>query len=907
MKFSLTKWIFSLLFIFSSTVAIAQTKPTGRITGTVIDSETGEAVIGANVVLKGTTRGAATDVDGAFSIASIEPGSYTVVISAVSYRKKEIVDVVVSEGQSVKIDVALIPEAIKIEGVEVQGKVDAAYEGALLTKQRKSASISDGISAEQIRKTPDATSSDALKRITGISIVDNKFVYIRGITDRYNGTTLNGSQVTSTEVGKKSFAFDMIPANLLENTVVVKSATPDLPGDVTGGMVQLSTLDFPDKRVLKVSISSALNSFTTSKEFWSSQGGSSDWLGIDDGSRSLPANNSDGAQLAKILPNNWAPRLGKAPMNTSFSFAIGDHFDLSESEPTIHQIGFIAAGSYKNGFQRSKKDIHDVAFSRELNGATDEYSVLWGALLNVSYKMDGLHKISFKNSYNNSSEDEVRQFNSEDRNTTQEYRYTVVNWNERSSYQGQLSGEHILPFFNGLSLNWKASLSRSARKDPDRKEISYYHGIDDPSSAPFYAATNQRSWATLSDRSNTFNIDFALPIGQSKIKVGSFVESRKTNSAIRYFNIRGDFGISDSLLTLPIDKIYAPENFGRNKFLIEESSNPSDSYDADQQLLAGYLMADVPIHIGDQDFRFVGGARWERSEQNIHVPRALGPNAPTNDTQLANVDLLPSANLTYSVNERTNLRFAFSHSVNRPEFREIASTGFYDFIKYELVGGNPDLQRAYIRNYDARLEIFPDAGELMALSYFHKRITGAIEEKLIQTATRSRSWFNSDFAKNYGWELEVRKSLRFLGGYFGNFSVMGNYTKIQSEVDVIDVQGNSTNPIVVKSTRPLQGQSPYMINLSFQFTEPTLGTTMNVLYNKFGRRLDAVGFLAADIYEEPRTLVDLSITQSIGGGIELKLNVRNLTNQNRILTRDNVTYETTAMGVSYSVQVSTNF
>lgn len=900
-------WIFFLLFIVLTTAAVAQVKTGGRIVGTVIDSETGEAVIGANVLIKGTTRGAATDVDGAFSINDIEPGTYILTISAVSYRKRDVADIVVAEGKLTKVNVVLIPEAIKIEGVEVEGKVNAAYEGALLTKQKKSASISDGISAEQIKKTPDATSGDALKRVTGISIVDNKFVYIRGITDRYNGTTLNGSQVTSTDAGKKSFSFDLIPANLLENTIVIKSATPDLPGDITGGLVQLNTLDFPDKRVLKVSFTTAMNSLTTSKGFWASQGGGSDWLGYDDGSRSLPANNSDGSALAKSLPNNWASRLQKAPMNTSFSFALGDHYELGENNASSNEIGFIAAGSYKGGFQRLQNDIHDVAFSRDLNGSIDNYSVLWGALINVSYKSGGQHKLSFKNSYNNSGDDQVRQFHSDDRNSSQEYRYTVINWTQRSSYQGQLSGQHNFSILNGLNLNWRASLSVSTRKDPDRKEITYSRAIDGPSSAPFYASTNQRSWATLNDRSNALNIDLALPIGRSKLKVGTFLESRTTNSAIRYFNIRGDFGISDSLLTLPIDKIYAQENFGRGKFLIQESSKASDSYDADQHLSAGYLMIDFPLHIIDQNLRLVGGVRLERSAQKVRIPRTLESNASIIETELTNLDVLPSVNLTYAINDRANLRFAFGHSVNRPEFRELASTTFFDFIKYELVSGNPDLRRAYIRNYDMRLELFPDAGELIALSYFNKRITGAIEEKLVQTATRTRTWFNSDFAKNFGWELEVRKSLRFLGGYFGNFSLMGNYTRIQSEVTVIDVRGNSTNTEIITSTRPLQGQSPYMLNLSLQFHEPSFGTTVNLLYNKFGRRLDAVGFLAADIYEEPRGLMDLSITQPVDGLFEIKFSARNLTNQNRVLTRDNEVYERTVTGVSYSLQLSTNF
>jgi hypothetical protein len=242
--------------------------------------------------------------------------------------------------------------------------------------------------------------------------------------------------------------------------------------------------------------------------------------------------------------------------------------------------------------------------------------------------------------------------------------------------------------------------------------------------------------------------------------------------------------------------------------------------------------------------------------------------------------------------------------VNRPEFRERAPAIYEDFILNTLFGGNPDLQRAYAHNYDVRLEIFPQVGEIVAVSYFQKHISGAIEEQLLFSGTRTDVFFNSGSATNSGWEFEFRKSLDFLGGYFSNFSVNANYTRVRSEVEFTNTLGNSSNTRFEIATRPMQGQSPYMINLSILFTEPTYGTSINIAYNKYGRRLQTVGFNASDIYEEPRDLVDIAVSQPIVGRLEGKLTVKNLNGKDRVLTRDGQMYEQTSTGTTYGLELS---
>ncbi len=879
----------------------------GSISGSVFDEQSGEKLVGVNLVIVGSSRGAATDLNGKYTIANLDPGMYSLRVSYVGYTTKVITDATVRADENLKLDISIASEAIMGEEVTVTAERVISTEAAVLAERKKAATIGDGISSEQVKRTPDATSSDALKRVTGVSVVDNKFVFIWGITDRYNQTTLDGASVASTESGKKGFSFDLVPANLLDNMVVVKSATPDLPGDFSGGLVQINTLDFPDRRVAKISLSSSNNSNTTGEQIYRSQGGDRDWLGNDDGIRSFPGINSDLLTVGKSLPNTWAPRTVKAPYNGSLSLALGDRMDFSE-EGDGSQLGYIAALSYKNSFQRTGKSLYDSYGQRFSSGNDDEFSVLWGALANISYKFSGLNKVSFKNSFNRSAEDGVRAFQQNDTLNGSDNRIRVTNWTQRTVYTGQLSGDHNLPFLGDISIQWHASVSSSTRQDPDRKESVYARPLGALSEYSAYSAS-RRSWSNLNDRTGTIASDFSIPIAGVKVKTGAHIEMRTYNYGIRYFSVEpdGTFGIPDSLAKLPLDQIYSSGNFGRGKFQFKEVSQPTDSYEADSKLFAGYIMADAPFEVVGERFRLTGGVRLENSEQNVNVPRTTVPDGPNDKNQLKNVDLLPSLNFTYIINDVTNLRFAASHSVNRPEFREIAPIGFFDFVRYENVQGNPNIQRSYIRNYDIRFEFFPGAGEVLAVSYFRKVITSAIEERLEQSATRVRSWFNSDRAKNSGWEFEARKSLGFLGGYFSNFLITTNYSRVQSAVEYEIVTGNSTNTQVVEATRPMQGQSSYTINATLQFTEPSLGTSLNIAYNKFGSRLESVGFQGSDVYEEPRDIVDLSISQPIIQGLDGKFTIKNLAGKDLVLTRDGIPFEVSSTGTTYSLQLAFSF
>ncbi len=899
----------------------AQEKQVCQLKGVVLSEKTGENLMGINIVIEGTRFGASTDLEGKFVINKIPYATYTIRVSGVGLQTKIISGYVISKPK-LEVTFTLADESYNLAEISVTAIKIKSTEAAVLAERKKMGEISDIISAEQIKRTPDATSGDALKRVTGLTVVDNKFVVIRGISDRYNSAMIDGSVVTSTEAGKKGFSFDLLPSNLLENTTVIKSASPDLPGDFSGGLVKMRTLDFPGENSLKVNYGSTYNTLSTGTSFNRTFGGNKDWLGFDDGTRALPSFAFDN-ELGKKLPNTWAPKSAHAPVNSSFAITSANQIMFGEGQEMPSQLGSVIALTYRNSYQKNELTRNDGVNSRFYTGAKDDYSVLWGAIANLSYKFGGGHMLSFRNTFNQSSSDQVSVGSVVEQADSKNDRIYEISWAQRSNYNGQLAGEHRFLLSDKsakdlLHISWRASVASSVKENPDKKRVFYSADFqsDDNPNPQFEISTNQRSWDKMNERAFAYALDNDVPLAvllllsDGKLKFGGYYEEKKTDFRIRYFDVALK-GYNAHIAQLPIDSVYMPQNFMSTKsnqtnglFYMTENDRPTDSYRGEMNLLAAYLMLDVPLMIMQQEFRLSGGARLENSLKNIFVPQTNDPNGKYSKQQKKNIDILPSLNLIYKINELTNFRFAYYHTVNRPDFRELAPTVSYDYVLNESFGGNPNLQRAYIKNIDIRAEVFPEIGEVFAVSYFTKVFSGAIEEQMQQAPTPLRLYFNSQYAENRGWEFEVKKSLGFAGNYLSNFVISANYTIVDSKVKVTSTTGNSFSTRDTSYYRPLQGQAPYSLNLSLSYIDPWMGTSINILYNKSGRRLQTVGFQASDIYEEPVDLVDLTINQPITSMFELKLSIRNLGDKDRIRTRDNGVYENIRQGRSVSLLIS---
>jgi hypothetical protein len=905
-----------LCALFVVTSLFAGPARAGTLEGQVKDDRTGEVIIGANIRVMGTNLGGTTDLDGKYAIAGLPAGTYSVRIFYGGYAAKVVTGVVVEEEGDARIDIKLEPlgddqgeGATRLEDTYVTAERVRSTYASILSERQKSAVIGDAISADQIARSPDATSGDALKRVTGLSIVDNKFVYVRGVTDRYNTTQLNGVAVTSTDtdVDKKSFSFDLVPASLLANTVVIKSATPNLPGDFSGGLVQLNTLDFPSRRVVAAKVGVGGNEIATGKEKLLAATGSRDWLGKDDGTRARPGG-VEGNELAKALPNNWAMGTENTPVNGELGFALGDRFGLGDER----EVGYVGSLIYKAGYETEEYEQDPAPYfnARTENGVRYKSRVLWGGLFNLNFKPWRSHKLSFRNNYNRSAEEKLARAEGDLRGEgkTEPEQEQTIEWDERWLYLGQFDGEHEWEGLGNFGLEWQAHYNESEAKEPDRKIVRY---------APdgrgnMLMRENHRSWSELAETGRGLRVDATQPFGDVKIRAGYLQSKRERDFFIEDWTTVGPTNRRKlAMLALPIEEIFAPENYGGDEFQFEGSSDFTGEYDASHDLSAYYGMLDLPFALAGQHMRITGGARVEDSDQVVNSLPDKSATEPV-VAQVDETDVLPSVNFTYRMTGNANIRLGAYKSVNRPEFREMAPVKYFDYDDERNVIGNPNLDRAEITNYDVRTEWFPDIGEVISGSFFYKRFTNAIEEELIPAPDRYvQTWFNSDKAVNWGFELEARKSLGILWDYMDNFIAGVNYTWVESKVDYEDSRtiDNDGNTVTETRQRPMQGQAPWLLNLSLMYTEPTIGFNINFLFNKFGRRLDSVGETRdEDVYEESRGVLDVAITQQITDWSKLKFSARDITAEDEVYTVGNGTalHERRNAGTSYSITLSFN-
>lgn len=901
---------------FMLVMGVGSTSMAGVIVGSVKDEKTGEPLLAATISVVGTKLGGATDLDGKYAIKNVPAGLHSLRISYVGYAQKVITGIAVSGDETVAMDIKLEPmsteegDAMRIDDIYVTAERMRTSATSLLADRQKSAVIGDAISAEQIRLSPDGNSSDALRRVTGLSIVDDKFVFVRGVTDRYNATTLNGVVVTGTDTDadKKSFNFDLIPASLISSTVVAKTATPDQPGDFSGGLVQVNTLDFPSDFLAVVNVETGYDKASSRAEAQEALGGGSDWRAKDDGSRALPSG-LEGNALAQALPNAWGTSDNESPLNQSYGLALGDRYSTGKGD-----FGFIASGTYKTGFDI--EEYHQEPYVTGLDGSTArlfladgtryKQKYLWGGLLNLTYQPWGNHSFAFENNFNRTAEDKVTRSSGipESADST---RAQTIEWDQRDLYLGQVRGTHEFADFGRLEADWRVSHSTSNAEEPDRKFAAYSR----VPTGQYIIKENYRTWSTLEEDSRGFNFDLTYPIGDLSVKTGYLYSKRERSFVVdAYATLTSVTRPNQALLLLPIDEVFAPENYGTGKFTFVRSTELTGNYDGVFDLNAYYGMVDSPFRIAGRGFRFTGGARVEDSEQFVESP----VSASSEDIQTASIvetDVLPSANLAYEITSVSKLRLGYFKSVNRPEFREMANVTYIDYDANQGVIGNPDLVRSEVENYDARLEWFPGVGEVLAIGYFYKELTDAIEEQLLPSPGRYvRTWFNSPTGKNYGFEVEARKNLGFVWGGLQNLIVQGNYTHVDSEVEYTESTTDPLgNPVTKTKTRTMQGQAPYTLNVGLIHSIPDIGLSASLLYNRFGTRLDAVGDTRDyDVYEESRGVLDFALTEQFTPWMRLKFTIKDINADDVVYTfgQTGSVWEQIEVGTTYALSLSFN-
>ena len=966
---------FGISVIVSTLTAQDNATGAGTIQGKVTDGSSGDIMRSVTVELltkekQSTKKGAYTDVTGKYTIKKVQQGIYSLRFRYVGFETKLIENVEVPVGKSITVNVTLSPETKKATEVVITARANKESKEAILAQRKNSAQVSDGVSKEEISKLPDADAGQALKRVSGVTLVGDKFIYVRGSSDRYSNTTLNGSTLTSTEPDKRSFDFGMFPSEFLQQANITKSFTPDLPGNFAGGLVQLQTIDFPDGFSLKASLSTSANNNTqiSDNTFRSYQGGSNDWLGLDDGTRAMssatPGSREDinrlllnarrqdaqGDTARSTLQNFargfnqdvWTNNNFSANPNTSFALSFSNLYELFEND-----LGIIASVNYGNAYSINSivrsTILADKEYRQENAGTVSTRSVNYGGMANIAYKLGGHSSLSFKNVFNRSADDESTILSGRDIPQGIDIRPSSWQFVQKELLSTQANGEHTFSFdstaiVSSLFMDWRLGYSQSLRDEPDFRRLRYSRQSVD-STLPFTAdiqPTPQgdgtlagRFYSTLNDfaRNAAFNISFpilgeiksALPVFREvKIKTGFLTENKNRYFSARSFTINQPTSGADGSIDFSDtpDSLFRAENFRQGGLGMSEDSKRSDSYIAGEELYAGYFMIDAPFSIAGEQFRIIGGARVEDAVQSLNSFDTEGK--PINITY-ATTDWLPSFNLIYKATEAMNLRMSATRTLTRPNLREFAPFAFYDFQSLFVVRGNPNLERTVISNYDIRYEYFPNPGEVFSVSGFYKNFINPIEETIDQVSSEYiRTFSNGQSvdstgkkiadgnAFNYGVEFEARKSLGFLGDYFRNFGINANLSLIQSEITVL--QGKS------QDTRSIWGQSPYSLNIGLFFTEPELGTSVNIGYNRYGRRIVQVGLRGAfafddpHVYEQPRDVIDFSIIQPLfDNAFEVKLVARDILNQELLWQQGGKTIASNLRGTTFSVGMSYRF
>jgi TonB-dependent receptor len=854
------------LTLIISTQLFAQS--TGKISGKIIDQKTSEALIGASAMIQGTSTGAAADVEGSYIISGLKPGKYTLEVRYVGYQTKSIADVEVKAGLVTAMDVALSEAASQILGdVVIKSSFRQESVNALYAIQKNSVSISDGISSELIKKSPDRSTSDVLKRVSGATIQDNKFVVVRGLSDRYNSASLDGSPLPSTEPNRKAFSFDIVPSNLIDNIIISKTASPDMPGDFSGGYVQVLTKDIPDQNFINFGVGLGYNTQSTFKDFKSGYRASGDYFAVNDGSRSLVTNFPTSSQILNnqlgptqnrqainSLNNDFNIYTTRALPNQNYQFTLGNVQEIGKNK---NRFGTTVALTYRNS-QTIYPELIQQYDNYDYRSQVNTFSTNVGALANFAYSF-GKNKISFKNLYNSIFDDRFTYRTGPNTNTSSsDNRFYAFDPLYKSLLKSTIEGEHQVGSSKS-KLKWNLGYSNVINDQPDQRKTNYkQNSAGDP-----YVATvstlgreNARVFSKLNENIYSGRIDYTLPVNlfkQSTLKIGVNSQYRDRNFNARFLGLvlNPNNPNSNAVAQRPIETLFGKNAIAADLYDLEELSNPTDKYSANSFTNAAYAMLDSKL---SEKVRVVYGLRVEKFDLKLST-------AETNVTQprvtLDNTDFLPSVNFTYSVTPKANFRASYFRSVARPEFRELAPFAFYDYELLATVQGEPSLKRTVIDNADLRYEFYPSAGQIFSVSAFYKHFQNAIEPIVDDVnSSTTISYFNSKSAYVYGVEMEIRKSLDFING--GTF-----FKATTAYANVAITKSRVTNLAGVKSietTRPLVGQSPYVINAGIQHSELDNKLSINILYNRLGKRIFyAGGQRFSSIYEQPRNVVDAQI------------------------------------------------
>lgn len=904
------------------------------IKGVVIDQKSKETLIGAVITAvpgngsKNATQEkdgikAVTDIDGNFSLQNLKDGTYTLYIKYVGYKTQKIDGVQLKGGKRIDgkaivsskdtsskndasekalLTIALQPDEQQLNEVTVTAVERRNTDAAMIQVAKNSPVIVSNVSAQEISRTQDTNAGEVIRRVPGVSLIDDKFVMVRGLSQRYNNVWVNGGAVPSSEADSRAFSFDIIPSSQIDNLTIVKSPTAEYPADYSGGFIIVNTKEIPAENSFNIAVGGNWNTSSAFKDFSYSKGSGTDFLGFDNGLRNLnggihadlnpqldangkPVGDYATSLLGNGLNNDWLVKNRKPLGDLKLAASLNRRWMLGG-----RTLGMLAAMNYTNEYRTYENmennlyGIYDAANDKPnylRHSVDDQYNnnVRLGAMLNFTFlSKDGNHKYQLKNIFNQLAtsrytwRDGVSAQSNLERSAEYYYR-------SRTTYNGQLTGKHT---FTSDALDWSIGYAYANRHLPDRRRYL----IDDALESGVYALSTgndiSREWTQLDEHILSLGVNdkhhFKFGNFEPNLQVGAYGEYRSREYQTRNFiynwnvsanNMPSGFRHSD-IPTL----LSSEANMGYDKLYLLEEKQMRNNYRGHNTLGAGYLAMSLPfgklgIHAGvrfeHNDMELISNSRdYEKSESSRHYKTD---------------DVFPSLNTTYKISDQHQVRLSYGRSINRPEFREVSSSVYYDFDLASNVQGNTELKNCYVDNLDLRYEWYPSRGELISLAVFYKHFDSPIEWTYTVAGGTDLiySYKNAKSANNYGVELDIRKNLGFIG--LKDFSWSFNGALIKSKVQF--------EKGAKEEDRPMQGQSPYLINTGIFYKNAPLKMDIALLYNRIGKRIIGVGRSEGSTgddsnsrvphsYEMPRNTIDFSLAKKFGEHLELKLNVRDL-------------------------------
>ncbi|MCP4802736.1 MAG: TonB-dependent receptor [Bacteroidetes bacterium] len=890
------KKIYSFLILLLLTFGFTSAQ-TGTLAGNIIDGEFIEPMAFANILVKGTTIGTTSDFDGKYQL-ELEPSTYTIVFSFVGYTTQEISDVVIKEGEVTPLDVTLTTNSL--EAVVITTSIKRNTENAVLNMQKKSVVVLDGLSAQAIKNTGASNLASAVKNIPGVSIEGGKYVYVRGLGDRYTKSILNGIDIPGLDPDRNTIQMDLFPTNILDNVIILKSASAEYPADFTGGIVDIVTKDFPTKPEYTFSLGTGYNpDMHFNDKYLTYTGSDTDVFGYDDGTRDLPIHRYqpipgtfENKLLLTTLTNRFQKEL-QAKQETSnanfdFGFTLGNQYDIGGDK-----IGYQASFSYKNqttfyenrqdgAFVKNSSDssVNDLSFALKSNGSEGINNVVLNGMLGLTYKTD---KSKFKANLlhiqnGESTAGSFDQVISQDGvgGGLEPLTKNALAYTERSVTNLLISGDHrFSDDENALNLEWKFSPTFSKVMDKDHRITPLQQSGEgdffiSPSASTFpiqlWRNLVEENWVVKIDLDKTVKL-FGKP---TKLKFGGAYTYKFRDFSIDdfTFNISGDDsfiadGNVDNLLAS--ENLWNPTTDSGTHLVFGDQFNPNDAYEGEQIIGATYFSAEFNL---SEKLITVFGVRSEFF--NSYYTGQNNSSVYDNESILDAFDLFPSANLIYELTDNTNLRSSYSRTTARPSFKEASVAQIFDPITNRLFIGSINLTPTYVNNFDLRYERFGEVGQMFAVSGFYKDFKDPIEQAFFLQAPTQLTVDNLGNAKVYGVELEVRQRLGFISEGLNNLKFNANVSFIKSELTMSDDEFESRrlaarNGERIDRERNLQGQAPFLLNFGLDYNNSDIGLQTSLFFNVQGETLEVVGIgLVPDVYTKPFESLNFTLNKSFG-------------------------------------------